>query len=65
MDTKYLDIKDLDELIAALQYYRQQYGNIFVDMDMSTSKDEGVYNIDAVLYSTDENGKKSISLVSW
>jgi hypothetical protein len=32
---------------------------------MSTSKDEGSYDIDAVLYSKDEDGKKSISLISW
>jgi hypothetical protein len=65
MGEKCLNIKDLDELITTLQDYRQQYGNIYVDMDMSTSKDEGVYDIDAVLYSVDEDGKKSISLVSW
>jgi hypothetical protein len=58
-------IKDLDDLIITLKDYRQKYGNISVDMDMSTSKDEGSYDIDAVLYSVDEDGKKSISLISW
>jgi recombinational DNA repair protein RecT len=65
MDETYLNIETLDKLITALQNYRQKYGNISVDMDMSVSKDEGSYDIDAVLYSVDEDGKKSISLISW
>jgi len=65
MDETYLNIETLDKLITALQNYRQKYGNISVDMDMNVSKDEGSYDIDAVLYSVDEDGKKSISLISW
>ena len=61
----YLDIKDLDTLMLALQKCREEYGNISVDMDMCTRKDEGNYNIDAILYSKDEDGNNSISLISW
>lgn len=65
MQKKCLEIENLDDLIFVLQYYREKYGNISVHMDMSVSKDEGVYDIDAVLYSTDEDGKESIDLISW
>jgi len=65
MDEEYLDIKDLDQLIIVLQKHRNQYGNIPVYIDLSMSQDEGCYDIDAVLYSTDENGNKSIDLVVW
>jgi len=62
---KCLEIENLDDLIFVLQEHRKHYGNISVHMDMSVSKDEGVYDIDAVLYSTDEDGKQSIDLISW
>lgn len=65
MDETYLDIKDLDSLIIVLQEYRQQYGNIAVGIDLSTAKQEGFYNIGAVLYGTDEDDNTSIDLILW
>jgi translation initiation factor 2 alpha subunit (eIF-2alpha) len=65
MKDKHLPIEDLDTLINMLQTHRQNYGNVPVHMDMSSSKSEGVYKIDSVLYSTDEDGKQYVSLISW
>ncbi|HCU07269.1 MAG TPA: hypothetical protein DIC42_06835 [Holosporales bacterium] len=65
MDKTYLDIKDLDGLIIVLQNYRQQYGNIPVHIDLSVGQSEGTYDIDAVLYSTNENDERSIDLIIW
>ena len=56
---------DLNDLLSTLEFYYEKYGNIPVHMDMSSSKSEGVYKIDSVLYSTDEDGKQYISLISW
>ena len=61
----FLDIKDVDNLIHALQVHRQQYGNLPVRICLSGNKEEGDYDIDAVLYSTDEDGDKSIDLIIW
>jgi len=61
----FLDIKDVDNLIQALQLRRQQYGNLPVRICLSVGKEEGDYDIDAVLYSTDEDGDKSIDLIIW
>jgi hypothetical protein len=65
MVAKDTDIKDLDELIKILRFYRENYGNIPVCIDLSVGQDEGDYDIDAVLYATDEDGKKSIDLIVW
>lgn len=66
MDNKFLeDIKDLDALLFALQYHREKYGNLPIYIDLSVGQKEGCYNVDAVLYSTDENGEKSIDLIVW
>lgn len=62
---EFFGIKDLDRFIAILQYYREKYGNLPVYMDMSCSKEEGSYDIDAVLYGYDEDGEESIGLISW
>ena len=60
-----LEVEYLDDLIFVLQEHRKQHGNIRVYMCMSANKDEGDYDIDAVLYSTDEDGEETISLISW
>lgn len=65
MDKTYLNIKDLDSLITVLQEYRQQYGNIAVGIDLSSAKQEGFYDIDAVLYGTDEDDNTFIDLILW
>ena len=65
MSDAQMDIKDLDSLIAVLQEYRQQYGNIAVGIDLSTAKQEGFYDIDAVLYGTDEDDNSFIDLILW
>lgn len=62
---KYLNIQDLDSLILALQDHREHYGNIPVHIDISAGENEGTFDIDAVLYSTDEDGEKSIDLIAW
>jgi len=61
----FLDIMDVDTLIQALQVRRQQYGNLPVRICLSTGQLEGDYDIDAVLYSTDGDGDKSIDLIIW
>jgi hypothetical protein len=62
---KCLEIENLDDLIFVLQGHREHYGNIPVHIDLSAGQDEGVYDIEAVLYSTDEDGKESIELIIW
>ena len=61
----FLEIEYTDGLIRALQLRRQQYGNLPVRICLSTGQLEGDYDIDAVLYSTDEDGDKSIDLIIW
>lgn len=63
-DTSF-SIKDLDSLITVLQEYRQEYGNIAVGIDLSSAKQEGFYNIEAVLYGTDEENNGFIDLILW
>lgn len=62
---KCLEIENLDDLILVLQDHREHYGNIPVHIDLSVGQSEGTYDIDAVLYSTDEDGEESIDLIVW
>jgi hypothetical protein len=65
MYDKCLEIENLDNLIFVLQDYRECYGNMPVYIQLDGNQTEGCYDIDAVLYTTDENGKKSIDLIVW
>ena len=49
---------DLNDLLSTLEFYNEKYGNIPIHIDLSMGKPEGVYSIDSVLFSTDENGNK-------
>jgi hypothetical protein len=62
---KCLEIKDIDGLILALQIHREKHGNIPVYIDLSAGQEEGCYDIDAVLYATDEYGEESVDLIVW
>jgi hypothetical protein len=65
MHKEFENIKNVDQLINALQFLRNQYGNIHVNIDLSIRKDEGCYDIDAVFYGYDEENNQFISLISW
>jgi hypothetical protein len=65
MNKKFISIKDINGLINALQLHLKKYGNLPVCIDLSVSKDEGRYDVDAVLYSTNEDNEKTIDLIVW
>lgn len=65
MDTRFEKINTVNSLIKTLQVLVDKYGNIPVNIDLSSEKDEGEYEIDDILYSTDSNGNGSISLIIW
>lgn len=65
MIKEFEEIKNVDQLINALQLLRNQYGNLPVNIDLSVGKEEGCYDIDAVLYGYDTEGNQFITLISW
>ena len=65
MVNKNFNIENLDNLIFVLQDYRECYGNMPVYIQLDGSQTEGCYDIDAVLYSTDEDGRQSVDLIVW
>jgi len=61
---KQIEIKTVSELIDVLQWLQNQYGDLPVGLDVF---DISTYpqSIDAVNYSTDDGGNKSITLNSY
>ncbi len=57
--------KNLRELISTLEFYQEKYGNIPVCVDLSSSKKEGCYEVESVVFGTDELKNKFISLIIW
>ena len=61
----YLNIKNINDLVLVLQDHLEHYGNIPVYINISAGDNEGTFDVDAVLYGTDEDGNKFVSLIAW
>jgi len=62
---EFCKVSNLNDLLSTLEFYYEKYGNLPIDIDLSSGKEEGCYKIDSVLYATDEKGNRSISFIVW